>query len=158
MATEEGIIIKCDDSTAMVKTIQSTACDSCAEKDICKTTGGGKIMEVEAINTANAELGDLVVVSFSTSQLFMLSFFLYVFPIIVMIIGALFGEHIAKNFNANPSTFSAIFGFSFFAVAMGVVKLKDKQARKSGKYRPEIIKIKRKALANCPVPPADSGE
>jgi len=115
-------------------------------------------MEVEAINTANAEVGDLVVVSFDTGQLFMLSFLLYVFPIIVMIIGALFGEHIAKNFNGNPSTYSAIFGFSFFFVAMGVVKLKDKKARKSGKYRPEIIKIKRKAHAGCPVSPVAAGE
>ncbi|MGB9499431.1 MAG: SoxR reducing system RseC family protein [Dissulfuribacterales bacterium] len=158
MAKEEGIIIKYNKTTAMVKTIQSTACDSCSEKDVCKTTGGGKIMEVEAINTANAKLGDLVVVSFDTGQLFMLSFMLYVFPIIAMIIGALFGEHIAKNFNANPSTFSAIFGFSFFFISMGIVKLKDKKARKSGKYRPEIIKIKRKAQPGCPVSPVAAGE
>ena len=152
MASEEGIVIKCNKTTAMVKTIQSTACESCTEKDICNTTGGGKMMEVEAINTANAQLGDLVIVSFDTAQLFALSFLLYVFPIIVMIIGALYGEHIAKNFNGNPSTFSAILGFSFFFIAMGFVKLKDKKARKSGKYRPEIIKIKKKAQAECPAP------
>jgi sigma-E factor negative regulatory protein RseC len=158
MASEDGIIIKCNETTAMVKTIQSTACDSCGEKDICKPSGSGKTMEVEAVNTANAQVGDLVVVSFSSGQLFKLSFFLYVFPIIVMIIGALLGEHIAKNFHGNPSTFAAIFGFSFFFVAMGVVKLKDKQARKTGKYRPEIIKVKRKAQPGCPVSPVAAGE
>ena len=115
-------------------------------------------MEVEALNTVNGQVGDLVVVSFGTAQLFMLSFFLYVFPIIVMIIGALLGEHIAKNFNGNPSTFSAILGFSFFFVAMGIVKIKDKQARKTGKYRPEIIKVKRKAKPACPVSPVSAGE
>ena len=146
MATEEGIIIKINKTTAMVKTKQMTACESCAEKDTCHSTGGNaKIMEVEAENTANAQLGDTVIVSFETSRLFMLSFLLYVFPIIVMIFGALLGERVAENFNGNPSVYSAILGFAFFFAAMAIVKLTDKKARKTGQFRPEIIKVKRKA-------------
>ncbi len=148
MATEEGIIITVHQTTAMVKTNQMTACESCAEKDTCHTSeGNGKIMEVEAANTVNAQVGDIVVVSFETSQLFMLSFLLYVFPIIIMIIGALLGERLAENFNGNPSTWSAVMGFLFFFIAMAIVKLKDKKARKTGQYRPEIIKVKKKARA-----------
>ncbi len=146
MATEEGIIIKVFTTTAMVKTLQMTACESCAERDHCHTSGGGqKIMEVEADNPVGAELGDRVVVSFATGQLFKLSFLLYVFPIIIMIAGALIGERMAENLNANPSAMSAFLGFTFFFAAMAVVKLLDKKARKTGKYRPEIVKIKRKA-------------
>jgi sigma-E factor negative regulatory protein RseC len=150
MATEEGVIIKVNNTTAVVKTRQMTACESCAEKDHCHTSGGGKkSMAVEAVNTAGAGVGDTVVVSFSTSQLFKLSFLLYVFPVIVMIAGALLGERVAENFNANPSAMSAVLGFSFFFAAMAVVKLMDKTARKTGKYRPEIVKIKKKARAGC---------
>jgi sigma-E factor negative regulatory protein RseC len=147
MATEEGIIIKVNETTAMVKTKQMTACESCAEKDTCHSGGGGsgKIMEVEADNTANAQLGDTVIVTFDSTRLFMLSFLLYVFPVIIMIIGALLGERVAQNFNGNPSTYSAIMGFGFFFAAMAVVKLMDKRARKTGQFRPEIIKVKRKA-------------
>jgi sigma-E factor negative regulatory protein RseC len=148
MATEEGIIIKVNETTAMVKTKQMTACEACGEKDACHSSGGGgssKIMEVEADNTANAQLGDTVIVTFDSSKLFMLSFLLYVFPIIIMIIGALMGERVAENFNGNPSTYSAIMGFGFFFAAMAVVKLMDKRARKTGQFRPEIIKVKRKA-------------
>jgi sigma-E factor negative regulatory protein RseC len=146
MATEEGIIIKVNDTTAMVKTKQMTACESCAEKDTCHSTGGSpKVMEVEADNTANAQLGDTVIVTFDSTRLFMLSFLLYVFPVIIMIIGALLGERVAQNFNGNPSTYSAIMGFGFFFAAMAVVKLMDKRARKTGQFRPEIIKVKRKA-------------
>lgn len=155
MATEEGIIIKVNETTAMVKTKQMTACESCAEKDTCHSTGGSKkIMEVEAVNTVNAGLGDTVVVSFETSELFKLSFLLYVFPVIVMIIGALAGERVAGNFNGNPSTYSAVMGFSFFFAAMAVVKLMDKKARKTGQYRPEIIKIKKKARSGDSGTPA----
>jgi sigma-E factor negative regulatory protein RseC len=146
MATEEGIIINVNETTAMVRTKQMTACKSCAEKNTCHGTGGSKkIMEVEAENSVNAQLGDTVIVSFATSQLFKLSFLLYVFPVIVMIIGALLGERVAGNFNGNPSTYSAIMGFGFFFAALAVVKLMDKKARKTGKYRPEIVRVKKKA-------------
>jgi len=155
MAAEEGIIIKVYETTAMVKTRQMTACESCAEKGACHMGGESKkIMEVEAVNTAGAQLGDTVVVSFATRQLFKLSFLLYVFPVIVMIVGALLGERVAENFQGNPSAYSAFFGFSFFLGAMAVVKLMDKCARKTGKYRPEIVKIKRKAGINAPEKPA----
>ncbi len=146
MATEEGTIIKINETTAMIKTRQMTACESCGEKNTCHSTGGSpKIMEVEALNTVNAQLGDTVIVTFATSQLFKLSFLLYVFPVIVMIFGALLGERMAQNFGADPSAMSAFMGFSFFFASLAVVKLMDKKARKTGKYRPEIVKIKKRA-------------
>ena len=153
MATEEGIIIQVNQDTAILKTRQMTACESCSEKETCHSTGGGKkIMEVEAVNTVNAQVGDIVMVTFETGRLFMLSFLLYVFPIILMIIGALIGENMAHDFNANPSAVSALVGFAFFFAAMTVVKLMDSKARKTGKYRPEIIKIKKKAGAGGETP------
>ena len=146
MATEEGTIIEINETTAMIKTRQMTACESCGERDTCHSTGGSpKIMEVEALNTVNAQLGDTVIVTFATSQLFKLSFLLYVFPVIVMIFGALLGERMAENFGADPSAMSAFMGFSFFFASLAVVKLMDKKARKTGKYRPEIVKIKKRA-------------
>ena len=59
MATEEGIIIKVNETTAMVRTKQMTACESCAEKDTCHSGGEGskKIMEVEAENTVKRSAG-----------------------------------------------------------------------------------------------------
>lgn len=110
-------------------------------------------MEVEAMNTVNARPGDLVVVYSETSKLFKLSFLLYVFPIIIMIVGALIGERVAENFHGNPSAYSASFGFFFFFGAMAIVKLMDKRARKSGKYRPEIIRVKKKAGIGDPQSP-----
>lgn len=154
MAIEEGIIIKVVDTTAMVKTLQMTACESCSERDHCHTSSSQKSMEVEAVNTAGAQPGDRVAVSFETSQLFKLSFLLYVFPVIVMIIGALIGERMAENFQGNPSAYAAFFGFSFFFAAMAVVKLLDRNARKTGKYRPEIVKITRRA--GVPAPAEDA--
>jgi sigma-E factor negative regulatory protein RseC len=145
MAVEEGIITGLKEKTALVKTKRTASCEACSERASCRSIGGNE-MEVEAINRVNAEIGDLVVVSSKTSQLFLLSFFLYVFPIIVLIIGALIGDHLARSSGGNPSTYAALIGFTFFFAAIGIVKLKDRKARKTGQYRPEIIRIKKKSI------------
>ena len=149
MAIEEGVIIKVNETTAVLRTRQKTACESCSERKHCHTSGNDTEMEVEAINTVNAKVGDRVVVSFDSGRLFLLAFFLYVFPIILMIIGALIGERVAAAYGGNPSAYAALFGFGFFFISMGIVKWKDHQARKTGKFRPEIIRIKNNRPA-CP--------
>lgn len=149
MAMEEGVIIKTNGTTAVLRTRQKTSCESCAERKHCHTSGNDKEMEVEASNKINAKVGDLVVVSFDSGRLFLLAFFLYVFPIILMIIGALIGERVAAAYEGNPSAYAALFGFGFFFISMGIVKWKDHQARKTGKFRPEIIRIKNNRPA-CP--------
>jgi len=144
MAIEEGIITRVKEDTALVKTKRTASCEGCSERATCKSLGGNE-MEVEAVNTANAEMGDLVVVSSKTSELFQLSFLLYVFPIIILILGALLGDHYAKETGGNPSSYAAGMGFCFFFAAIGIVKLKDRKARKTGQYRPEIVRIKKKS-------------
>ena len=141
MVMEEGVIIKVNGTTAVLRTRQKTSCESCAERKHCHTSGADKEMEVEAFNTVNAKVGDRVVVSFDSGRLFLLAFFLYVFPIILMIIGALIGDRLAAAYSGNPSAYSALCGFGFFSISMGIVKWKDHQARKTGKFRPEIIRI-----------------
>jgi len=150
MASEEGIITKVNGDTAMLRTRQKTACGSCADRKHCHMSGNDEEIEVEAANPINAKVGDIVVVSYNSTRLFLLAFFLYVFPIILMIIGALIGERVAAAHNGNPSAYAALFGFGLFFISMGVVKWKDHQARKTGKFRPEIIKIKSKFSA-CPI-------
>ena len=149
MAMEEGVIIKVSGATAVLRTRQKTSCESCSERKHCHTSGNAKEMEVEALNTVNAKVGDRVVVSFDSGRLYLLAFFLYVFPIILMIIGALTGERVAAATGGDPSVYSALFGFGFFFISMGIVKWKDHQARKTGKYRPEIIRISNNRPA-CP--------
>ncbi|MBL7207354.1 MAG: SoxR reducing system RseC family protein, partial [Desulfobacterales bacterium] len=70
MATEEGIVIKINSSTAWVKCTRSAACESCSAKGFCHTMGGGDDdVEVEAINAVGAKVDDRVTISFETSSL-----------------------------------------------------------------------------------------
>src|SRR5210317_905700 len=122
MATEQGIVIKTDSRTAWVKTIKSANCAGCSAKGSCHTKGDGEEMEVNAINEAGGMKGDRIVLSFETSSLLKATFLLYVFPILLLIIGAAVGQEIAPKFDFNPSGFSAIMGFTFFFVALLIIK------------------------------------
>ncbi len=141
MATEKGIVTKVGSTTAWVTTTKTGACGSCAARSSCTVLGGGKEMEVEAINVAGAKVGQNVVLSFATSPLLKATFLLYVLPILFLLAGALIGEKIAPIFNFDESTLSIITGLLFFGLAIVFVKLKGNKLAKKDAYRPKIIKI-----------------
>ncbi|MFO7838926.1 MAG: SoxR reducing system RseC family protein [Desulfosalsimonadaceae bacterium] len=144
MALEEAIITRTNRDTAVVQTRRTAACEGCSERHACHSMGGNREIEVEVANPVGAETGDTVMVAFKTSQLIMLSFLLYVFPVISMVIGAVLGDALAPRYNGDPSIFAAVLGFLFFAAAMGFIIRKDRQVKKTGQYRPVIVKIKKK--------------
>jgi sigma-E factor negative regulatory protein RseC len=141
MATEQGIVIKSDPSGTWVKTVKSSACEGCTARGSCHSMSAGGEMEVKAINEAGAKVGDRIVLSFGSASLLKATFLLYVFPILLLIAGALIGQETAPYFNFNPSGFSAIIGFSFFIAALLIIKVKGNQLAKKNEYRPKIVKI-----------------
>ncbi len=141
MATEQGIVIKIDSETAWVKTTKTSACKACAARSSCHSLGGGKEMEVEAINRAGAKVGQKVVISFDTSPLLKATFLLYVFPILTMLVGAFIGQQLAPNFNFDTSMLSAIMGFSFFGLTLLFVKSRGNKLAQKDEYQPKIIRI-----------------
>jgi len=141
MATEQGIVTKIDSITAWVKTTKTDACEACSARGSCNVMGGGKEMEVEAINYAGAKVGEKVVLSFETSPLLKATFLIYVLPILVMIAGAFIGQKMASLFSFDPSTLSAITAFLFFGLTIIFVKSIGNKMAKKDEYRPKVIKI-----------------
>ena len=114
MATEQGVVLRTDSKAAWVKTVRSSACEGCTARESCHTTGGGRDMEVKAINSAGASVGDRIVLSFETASLLKATFLIYVFPIILMIAGAVLGQVLAPLIEFSPSGLSVLLGFAFF--------------------------------------------
>jgi len=148
VVTEEGIVIRSDTVSAWVMTMKTDACESCSAKGGCHIFGGGKDTEVEAINTAGAKPGDTVILGFESGSFLKLSFFLYVFPVLSMIIGALVGQETAGNFNIDAGTFSVIAGIGCFLLAFLIIKLVGKRLSGNTRYRANVIKIKFRASSN----------
>lgn len=141
MATERGIVIKLDSTNAWVKTTRTSACETCSAKSSCNAVESGKEMEVEAINEAGAQVGDRIVISIETASLLKASFLLYVFPILLMIAGAVIGQKTAPLFNIDSSLFSAVVGFLFFFISIGFVKSRGNRMAGKNEYKPKIIRI-----------------
>jgi sigma-E factor negative regulatory protein RseC len=141
MATEKGIVIRTDSTTAWVKTAKTHACEGCAARSSCNVMGGGKEMEVKAINHAGAKVGEKVVISFETSPLLKATFMLYVLPVLFLMAGAYIGSKMAPFFNLNASALSVIIGFLFFGLIIIFVKSKGNKLAEKDEYRPKVIKI-----------------
>jgi sigma-E factor negative regulatory protein RseC len=141
MATEQGIVIKTDSRATWVKTVKSGNCAGCSARGSCHTMGRGDEMEVKVINEAGAKVGDRIVLSFKTSSLLKATFLLYVFPILLLIVGAVFGQALASRFDFDPSGLSAIVGVSFFFAALLIIKTTANKLARKNEYRPKIIKI-----------------
>lgn len=152
MAIEQGIVIKANGpapATARVKTVQPSACESCASRDNCSSGAGGKEREVDAINVANAQAGDTIQISMDTAALLKATFLLYIFPIICMLGGGIIGHVLAVGLGFNTSPTSAVAAMGAFAAAMLFVRLRAGRMALKSAYRPKIIRILRRGNATA---------
>ena len=78
---------------------------------------------------------------FQTSSLLKVTFLLYVFPILLLIIGAAIGQQLSTMVHLNSSASSAIVGFLFFFAAVWVIKSRANKMAQKNQYKPKIIKI-----------------
>jgi sigma-E factor negative regulatory protein RseC len=141
LATEEGVVIRTDSNSAWVKTVRSRACEGCSAKGSCHASAGSSEMEVKAFNEIGAKTGDRILLRIETGSMLKVTFLIYVFPILLLIIGAAIGWETASYFDFNPSALAAILGFSFFAAALMLIKVAGNKLAQKNEYRPKIAKI-----------------
>lgn len=153
MIKENGVITQVNASTAWVKTNRSGACESCATKDSCGTANSQKELIFTVKNTLDVKKGDHVVVGIETRPMLYLTFLLYVFPILMLITGAVIGNSLAAVIDANPSVSAMITGFSFFGMAFFFIRQKHRSLSKNNAYKPFLIRKRLQAIpSSCSTP------
>ena len=98
-------------------------------------------MEVEALNDLGAKVGDRILLGIASTTLLKVSFLLYIFPVLLMLLGAVIGQKIALARGMDVSGLSAVFGFLSFLVAFCLIRLRGKRMARDQAYHPRIIKI-----------------
>ncbi len=144
MAIEKGVVTKIDPenpAVAWVTTTRTSSCEHCASRDLCQEKDGRKEMEVQADNGVGARLGDNVVITLESAALLKASFLMYVFPIMVMILGAVIGDRMAPQWGLDPTLCSVISGFIFFGLAILAVRWRSNKMARNNIYRPTITRI-----------------
>ncbi len=153
MITENGIVTHATPTIAWIKTIRSGACEGCSSKGSCGTAENQKEMTVTVKNTLNVEKGDNVIIGLETGPILFLTFLLYVFPIILLTIGAVIGNGIAPLFQMNPSLVSMVFGFSFFGLSFYFIRKKNNSLAKNQAYKPFLVRKRSQVIpAGCSLP------
>lgn len=148
MITENGIVTQANPNTAWIKTIRSAACESCSSKDSCGTSHhGSEEMTVTVKNTIGVKKGDAVVIGIETKPMLYLSFLLYVFPILLLVTGAVIGDSLAPALKINKSFTAMIFGFTCFGAAFLIVRKKQAAMSKKDEYKPFLVRKKPSSVA-----------
>ncbi len=150
MITETGIVTQADNTTAWVRTTRSSACKSCQSRDTCETVKNQKQIHVKVPNTIGVQQGDEVVLGLETRPLLFLTFLLYVFPVIMLMVGAGIGDTLGRRFNMDPSLCAMGIGFFSFALAFLVIRLKNSSLSQQSQYRPFLVRKRPQApLTTC---------
>ena len=141
MASEEGIVTRIDPSGTWVKTVRGDCCESCTSKGMCHTMGGGREMEVPAVNAAGARVGDRVVLKMNTAPFLKATFLIYLFPVLLLVVGATAGEWLARSSSEYSPLPAALAGFGSLALGLVVMKLAADRLARRQSYRPRIVRV-----------------
>jgi sigma-E factor negative regulatory protein RseC len=162
LASEEGVVIRVDGSGTWVKTVRSGACESCSSKASCHSMGGGQEMEVTADNPIGARVGDRVVLKMATASLLKGSFLVYMFPILLLVVGAALGEWISRASGVESSVPSAGIGFGSLAVGLFLMRTIARRMGEKAEYRPRISRVvgwvESRPLTGEPPPPVPAAD
>lgn len=141
MPTEKGVVIRAEGGFAWIRTEKSNACEGCASRDSCGNPGGGKEMEVEALNNIDAKVGDQVLISFGAVPLFKVYTLVYLFPILALLLGAILGQWLTVYVPMDESLSALMMGVVFFAGAFFIVKFCGARMAEKGNYQPVVLRI-----------------
>ncbi|NOY64521.1 MAG: SoxR reducing system RseC family protein [Nitrospirae bacterium] len=137
---EIGIVKKIDGVTAKVVIKKSSACDHCVKEE-CDMESVD--FEVEAINAANAQVGQTVKVVMKAQTYIKGALLLYILPVLALFVGAIFGKiYLPDAFKGiSPETAAVIGGFLMMIISFLIIKIVSSRMEKKTEYRSVIEEI-----------------
>ncbi|MBI4776849.1 MAG: SoxR reducing system RseC family protein [Deltaproteobacteria bacterium] len=148
MLHEEGIVRSVHGDNAVVSTHRGTACESCGAHGACNAMGGGREMVVEALNEAQASVGDRVEISIEETSVLKASVFVYLIPVVMLLIGAAIGKILGARLEKDTDIAAFLFGIVAFAVSLVIVRQGGRKLGRQSKYVPIITRILAKEQAS----------
>jgi sigma-E factor negative regulatory protein RseC len=85
-----------------------------------------------------------VVLTFETGPFLKASFLLYVFPILMMMVGGFAGQRFGPQFGLGESLSAVIGAFAFLAATFALVRNRANRLARTDAYRPKITRILRR--------------
>lgn len=130
---DKGSVKKIDDKYAYIEMVLNSSCKSCANKSICATDDKPVLLKIP--NKYDLVAGDRVDIELTVGTKLASGFLLFIFPILMMIIGYYIGYLIESSDGAG------MIG-SLFGLTAGVLILMaiNRRVIKKGIFLPKYVK------------------
>lgn len=140
MITETGKVVAVSGDRVWVQTIRTSACESCSARNGCGQralagVSGGRANQVLVPNSLGARVGDEVTVAISESALLGASLLVYGLPLILMVLGAVFGHQFSGGDDA-----AAMLGAAA-GLAAGFTIARRAARSVAGENGPRLVKV-----------------
>ena len=139
MIEDIGRVVRVADDKAFIEVERSSACASCGLQEAEDLATGGKVV-FEAFNMVKANVGDRVRVQVQTGTYMKASVYIYGIPVLLLMIGAIFGAYLAGLLNKSSDAMSALFGICGLLMGIFVLFLLRKKGNKK-EYMPVIVEV-----------------
>ena len=142
MIEQTGTVVLVKDGFAWVESERTSTCQSCSAKKGCGTSlldnvFGQKRLAIKTLNSRHSRVGDHVVIGIHESTLIKSSLLMYLMPLLMMFVFALFAEYV---FNASE-LLTALSGLSGLIAGFYWVRSYSEKVRYDEKYQPVILKV-----------------
>lgn len=142
MITETGTVVALKGNYAWVRTIRSTACQSCSVKQGCgqrvlAAATGGRASQVLVENNVQADVGDDVTIGIDEKALLGASLLVYALPLVLMVVGSIVGHRLSGEQDPAAIT-GAVAG-----LVSGFVLSRKVQSKGGGRYEPKLLRVNR---------------
>lgn len=145
MIEETAMVVATEGEFAWVETQRQSACGSCSASKGCGTATLSKVLgqrrtRVRALNRANAETGDTVLIGIQENALVRGSLAMYAMPLVLMLGAALVGHGLGQTFGRDPEGMSMLFGLLGLGAGFLWLRRFSRRVSDDPRYQPVILR------------------
>jgi positive regulator of sigma E activity len=141
MVIEEGIVVEQKGGQVLVSMDRREACEGCPTTHICKADGNRMILRAK--DPLGVSIGQKVKVAVEPANYLYPAFWVYGFPLISLIAGAIAGQLLSMVLSQKEHSqiFSAAGGVVGLALSLFVVKWFNSRLEKGLEYLPVVFEV-----------------
>ncbi len=136
-----GIVRRVEKEQAEIEIARASSCgEKCSSCNIgCSGTG----MTVKLDNTINAGVGDRVKIESKASSIVYTALFVYLIPVIMMVVGMVYGSRLVRTSfpGISPDAAGLLFGVTALIIFYFLLKTVDNRLSAKNRNRLEITRI-----------------
>jgi sigma-E factor negative regulatory protein RseC len=139
MIEDIGRVVKILGDQAFIEVEHTSACAECGLQEAEEMATGGKVV-FEAFNMIQTKVGDRVRVRVQTAAYMKATIYVYGIPVLLLVIGAVFGVYIAGPLKRSSDAMSAMFGIVGLLLGIFILFLLRKKGN-AKKYIPVVVEV-----------------